>query len=72
MNPEEEVDEMFKSIKKLEDMYVKNIQIEPDDVDLQEYKELFDKAKEKYPDEYDYIIHLACVSYLHEKNDKKM
>ena len=35
-----------------------------DITETQEYKDLFERAKAAYPDEYDYIIHLACVSYL--------
>ena len=32
--------------------------------ETEEYKDLFNKAKRAYPDEYDYIIHLACLSYF--------
>jgi hypothetical protein len=31
-----------------------------------EYRELFDSAKKEYPDEYEYIIHLACLSHFQE------
>ena len=35
-----------------------------DITETQEYKDLFNKAKRAYPDEYDYIIQLACLSYF--------
>lgn len=47
---------------------------EPKDItETQEYKDLFERAKAVYPDEYDYIIHLACLSHLKdlEQDDKK-
>jgi hypothetical protein len=44
------------------------IQLETDIMKSDEYKELFNKAKAVYPDEYEYLIHMACVSYFEDKD----
>lgn len=37
-------------------------------METDEYKELFKNAKkESSPDEYDYFIHLSCLSYFMDK-----
>ena len=46
--------------------FVTNIELEADIMASEEYKMLYEKAKEAYPDEYDYLIQLACLSHLYE------
>lgn len=42
-------------------------------METDEYKELFKKAKAVFPREYEYFIHMACISYFEELNaDKKI
>jgi hypothetical protein len=36
-------------------------------VDTPEYKSLFQQAKQAYPDEYEYLLHIACLSHLMEE-----
>ena len=36
---------------------------------FKQFKELYNRAKLKYPDEYDYIIQSACLSYLANPED---
>lgn len=38
-----------------------------DVMDSDEYKALFKNAKLAYPDEYDYILQVACLSYLKDQ-----
>lgn len=35
-------------------------------MDTEEYKELFKQAKQAYPFEYDYFLHIACIAHLVE------
>lgn len=41
-----------------------------DIMETPEYRELFNNAKKEYPDEYEYIIHLACLSHFLETVNK--
>lgn len=36
-------------------------------IETEEYKELFEQTKMKYPGEYDYFLHIACIAHLKEK-----
>ena len=40
-----------------------------DIMDTHEYRELFKNAKIHYPDEYEYIIHIACLSHFKETSN---
>jgi len=43
-----------------------------DIMDSAEYKTLFMNAKLAYPDEYDYILQIACLSYLKDYQIKSV
>lgn len=55
------------TIKKLDEKLEHCIELETTVMKTDEYKELFKKAKQAYPDEYDYIVHMACISYFEDK-----
>lgn len=38
-------------------------------MDTPEYKALFKTAKLSYPDEYDMLLHLACINYFKETSN---
>ncbi len=53
---------------------IRNLEIEPklesDISETEEYKELFEAAKNKYPHEYEYLLHIACISYFNDLKSK--
>ncbi len=54
-------------LRKLEEKFGHSIQLESEIMKTEEYNELFTKAQQVYPNEYDYIIHMACISYFQDK-----
>lgn len=59
-------------LKKLDEKMGFCVDLESEYMNSTEYQELFDKAKGIYPEEYGYLIHLACIAYFNELNDKKI
>lgn len=58
-------DETFKMLdEKLESC----IGLEYTVMKTEEYKDFFAKAKQVYPHEYEYLIHMACISYFQDKS----
>lgn len=55
------------TIQKLEEKFEHCFELESKFMNSDEYKELFSKAKMVYPNEYEYLIHLACISYFEDK-----
>lgn len=44
--------------------------IADDITETDEYKNLFELAKKHYPNEYEYLLHIACISHLDEMKSK--
>jgi hypothetical protein len=38
-------------------------------MDTPEYKQLFQQARTVYPNEYEYLLHVACLSHLMEEQN---
>lgn len=47
------------------------MEFKSDVMETEEYKELFKNAKLAYPDEYEFLIHLACIKYFSKTENIK-